>query len=245
MFVLILSIIVGAIIGSFINVIIYRLPRIMAGEKISLSFPVSHCPFCHHPVRWRHNIPLIGWLLLAGKCADCRAAISPRYPLIEGLMAIMFGWVIAHHGPGIESAVILFALCLLVPLACIDAATLLLPDRLTWPLIIGGIVTAWAGVGRVGWQEAGIAAVVGFTLPWALSLLFRVFFQREGMGRGDMKLFAGLGAWMGYGMLCHIMIASSILAILSALIILKVKPGQAFPFGPYPILVAIMVFLFF
>jgi prepilin signal peptidase PulO-like enzyme (type II secretory pathway) len=244
MLIILFSILMGAVIGSFLNVVIFRLPKTLNGEKISLSFPASFCPACHHPIRWRHNIPVISWLLLKGKCLDCRSAISPRYPLIEILMAALFGWVTSQHGLTADTAAVLFALCLLVPLAVIDADTMLLPNRLMYPLLAGGLTVALAGIGRVSWQEAAIAAALGFVAPWSISKLFYLFNKREGMGRGDMKLFAAIGAWVGYSQLWDVMIASCILATVCALLILKVKRGQSFPFGPYPIIVTVIIFLF-
>lgn len=243
MLMILLSVVLGAVIGSFLNVVIYRLPKALCGEEISLSFPASFCPECLHPLRWRHNVPVLGWLLLKGKCADCRSAISPSYPLIEALMAALFGWVVWQHGPSVDAAIILFALCLLVPLACIDAKTMLLPDRLMYPLLVSGLAVAFAGRGRIDWQDACLAAALGYAVPWMLSKIFYLLKKREGLGGGDIKLFAALGAWVGYTQLWNIMMISCILALLSGLILLKVKSGQAFPFGPYPIIVTILIFL--
>lgn len=244
MFFILFSILLGAILGSFINVVIYRLPKSLMGEALTLSFPASFCPQCHHPIRWRHNIPLVGWLLLRGKCVDCRSPISPRYPLIELLMAALFGWVYWQHGLSIDSAVTMFALCLLVPLAFIDLDTQLLPNRLIYPLLIGGLIVAFFNWGDIGWPEACLAAASGFAIPWVISKIFYFFNKREGMGRGDMKLFAAFGAWLGYTQLLNVITASCILAIICGLVVLKIKPGQAFPFGPYPIVVAVLIFLF-
>ena len=245
MFIILFSILIGAIIGSFINVVIFRLPKAMCGENISLSLPRSFCPACGHVVRWRHNLPVVGWLMLKGACFDCRSPISRRYPLIEALMAAAFGWVVWQHGLTLHAGITLFALCLLVPLAFIDYDTLLLPDRLMYPLLAGGLIVAATGQGRIGWQEAAIAAVLGFALPWLLSKVFYLFYRREGLGMGDIKLFAALGVWMGYSLLWNIMIAACLLAMTFALLVLKIKPDTPFPFGPYPISITVYILLFY
>lgn len=232
-------ILTGAIIGSFCNVIIYRLPRMLNGEDLSLSWPASHCPGCKQPVKVYHNIPVLGWLLLRGRCAGCGQAISLRYPLVEALMAILYGTVIWQQGVTPQSLVDLLIVTLLIPLLFIDLQTMLLPDRLTLPLLIAALLLAASGYGAVTLPLALIAAGLGFGIPWLLSLLFRLLRGHEGMGRGDMKLLAGLGAWLGPLALMDIVAASSILALGSALVLLRVKPGVPFPFGPYPILAAL------
>lgn len=228
----------GAVIGSFLNVVIYRLPLMMAGEAYSLSFPSSCCPNCGARIRWRHNLPLLGWLLLKGRCADCRQAISWRYPLVEGLTALLFGLVVWRHGISVQSGFILAGSCLLLALAVIDLRTMLLPDRLMLPLWALGILAALLDVSKIGWHEALITSALGFALPWLLDRLFYLLRGRAGMGMGDMKLFAALGAWFGGETLLQIMLFAPLLAIFTALVILRIKPGTAFPFGPYPIVVA-------
>ena len=230
---------VGAIIGSFANVIIYRLPLMIAGSAITLSWPPSHCPACSQPVKIRHNIPVIGWLLLRGRCARCRQAISWRYPLVETAMALLFAFIIWRQGVNAQSLFDLLAIALLVPLLAIDLRTMLLPDKLTLSLLALALVMAACGSGRVDMQLSLAAAAIGFAIPWLLSRLFRWRYGYEGMGQGDMKLFAALGAWLGPEALCDIFALSSILALVVALLLLRVKPGQPFPFGPYPIIVAL------
>ncbi|NYS30060.1 MULTISPECIES: A24 family peptidase [unclassified Pantoea] len=235
---IIFFILTGAIFGSFSNVIIYRLPRILNGEAMSLSWPGSHCPGCKQPVKVYHNIPLLGWLLLRGRCAGCGQAISLRYPLVEAVMAILYGTIIWQQGVTPQSIVDLFVVTLLVPLFFIDLQTMLLPDRLTLPLLVVALLFAASGYGAVTLPQALIAAGLGFGIPWLLSLLFRLLRGHEGMGRGDMKLLAGLGAWVGPLPLLDIVTASSLLALLSGVVLLRVKPGLPFPFGPYPVIAA-------
>lgn len=229
----------GAIIGSFLNVMIYRLPLIIAGDKVSLSYPASGCPVCGARIRWRHNLPLLGWLLLAGRCADCRQPISWRYPLVELSTALLFALLVYRHGLTLQSGFMLMALCLLVALAGIDLCTMMLPDRLTLPLWGMGVCAAFLGGGRVSGMESLLASAIGFAVPWLLDRLFYLWYRQSGMGMGDMKLFAALGAWFGTETLWHIMGLSSVLAMFSALLLLRIKPGEPFPFGPYPIAVAL------
>jgi prepilin signal peptidase PulO-like enzyme (type II secretory pathway) len=232
-------IILGAIIGSFCNVVIYRMPLILHGEKLSLSWPSSHCPHCKQPIKFRHNIPLFGWLLLGGRCAGCGKTISWRYPLVEVMLALLYGLIIWRQGVTPQSLFDLLAVTLLLPLLFIDLDTMLLPDRLTLPLLVLALLFAASGYGGVELRLAAIAAVIGFGLPWLLSLLFRALRGHEGMGMGDMKLLAALGAWLGPLALLDIFALSALLALAVAIILLRVKVGQAFPFGPYPIVAAV------
>lgn len=233
-------ILLGAVLGSFCNVVIYRLPRILHGERLSLSWPASHCPHCKQPIKVRHNIPLVGWLLLRGRCAGCRQAISRQYPLVESLLALLYGAIIWQQGVTPQSLFDLLAVILLVPLFFIDLHTMLLPDRLTLPLLVFALLFAASGYGSVTLTSACIAAALGFGVPWLLSWLFRLLRGHEGMGMGDMKLLAALGAWLGPQTLLDVVAASTLLALGAALVLLRVKPGVPFPFGPYPIIAALI-----
>lgn len=237
--ILVFSFLLGAVIGSFCNVVIYRLPFILQGEPLSLSWPASHCPHCKLPVKFRHNVPLLGWLMLRGRCATCKKAISWRYPLVEGLMALLYGGIIWLQGVTPQSLFDVLAVTFLLPLLFIDLRTMLLPDRLTLPLLTLSLLFSFCGYGAVEPMQAVIAALLGFGIPWGLSLLFRLLRGHEGMGMGDMKLLAALGAWLGPLALLDVFVVSTLLALVSALILLRVKPGQPFPFGPYPIIAAI------
>lgn len=237
--ILVFSFLLGAVIGSFCNVVIYRLPFILQGESLSLSWPASHCPHCKLPVKFRHNVPLLGWLMLRGRCATCKKAISWRYPLVEGLMALLYGGIIWLQGVTPQSLFDVLAVTFLLPLLFIDLRTMLLPDRLTLPLLTLSLLFSFCGYGAVEPMQAVIAALLGFGIPWGLSLLFRLLRGHEGMGMGDMKLLAALGAWLGPLALLDVFVVSTLLALVSALILLRVKPGQPFPFGPYPIIAAI------
>lgn len=233
-------ILLGAVLGSFCNVVIYRLPRILHGETLSLSWPASHCPHCKQPIKVRHNIPLLGCLLLRGRCAGCRQAISRQYPLVETLLALLYGAIIWQQGVTPQSLFDLMAVTLLVPLFFIDLHTMLLPDRLTLPLLVFALLFAASGYGSVTLPSACVAAALGFGVPWLLSWLFRLLRGHEGMGMGDMKLLAALGAWLGPQALLDIVAASTLLALGAALVLLRVKPGEPFPFGPYPIIATLI-----
>lgn len=231
--------VLGAVTGSFCNVVIYRLPRIMLGQPLTLSWPASHCPHCQQPVKPWHNIPLLSWLLLHGRCAHCQQAISWQYPLVEALMALLYAWVVWQQGVTGQSLFDLLMISLLVPLLFIDLQTQLLPDRLTFPLLVLALLFAISGQGATDFTSAAIGALLGFGLPWCLSLVFRWLRGYDGMGMGDMKLFAGLGAWLGVQPLLTLFSVSSLLAIASAVIFLRVKTNEPFAFGPYPIIAAI------
>lgn len=235
---IVLFALLGAIIGSFCNVVIYRLPRILQGADLTLSWPGSHCPHCQQPVKVWHNIPLVSWLMLGGRCASCAHPICWRYPLVELIMALLYALIVWRQGLSAQSLFDLLAISLLLPLLFIDLKTQLLPDRLTLPLLAVSLLFAASGQGRVDLISASVAAVLGYALPWLLSSVFRLLRGHEGMGRGDMKLLAALGAWLGPWALLDIFTLSPLVALVSALLLLRIKPGQPFPFGPYPILVA-------
>ncbi|EPF0317223.1 prepilin peptidase [Enterobacter chuandaensis] len=234
---------IGAIVGSFLNVVAYRLPRILAGDALSLCWPHSHCPGCKLSIKVYHNIPIAGWLWLKGRCANCHNPIPLQYLLVEALTASLFAIVIAPHGLTPQSLADIVIVSLLIPLFIIDREHLLLPDRLTLPLLIVSLALAGMGYARVAFIDAFIAAVCGYSLPWLLDRYYRWRRGRTGMGMGDMKLFAGIGAWLGYDALLHIMLFASLSAIVITQILLHKKRSEAFPFGPYIIGAALAVFL--
>ena len=192
---LIFAVLFGLVFGSFLNVCIVRLPR---GE--SVVSPRSHCVTCNQPVRTRDNIPLLSWLLLRGRCRDCRARISIRYPLVELATAILFGSCFVRFGVGIECVGMAVFCWLLLGLLLMDAETFLLPDAFTVPGTVLGFVynggseeSVARGIER---SMVGAVAIAGFL--WAVSLVYRAMRRREGMGLGDVKLGAMLGAWLGW-----------------------------------------------
>lgn len=243
----------GLLIGSFLNVVIHRMPlmmergwRIESAElleveipdapEITLSTPRSRCPSCGHPIRWYENIPVASWLWLRGNCSACRAPISMRYPAIELLTAVLFAAVGLHFGA--QPTVLLWCgfAATLVALAFIDLDTAFLPDDLTLPLMWAGIVSA-----ALGWIPVTLAASVGGAVAGYLSLwfvfhLYRLIRGKEGMGAGDFKLLAALGAWMGWQAIPSIiLLASAVGAIVGiALIVFRKHDREVpIPFGPY------------
>ncbi|EGQ7789370.1 prepilin peptidase [Vibrio cholerae] len=251
----VLATLFGLIVGSFLNVVIYRLPKIMEREwraecaasfpeygitppegKLTLSLPRSTCPHCQTPIRVIDNIPLLSWLALRGQCSHCKAPISARYPLIELLTALM-SLVIATHFPfGVFAVALLFFSYVLIAATFIDFDTLLLPDQLTLPLLWGGIALALLGFSPVSLSDAVIGAMAGYLSLWSIYWLFKLLTSKEGMGYGDFKLLAALGAWLGWQQLPIIVLLSSVVGVIFGLIQLRQQKkgiNMAFPFGPY------------
>lgn len=243
----------GLLIGSFLNVVIHRMPlmmergwRIDSAElleveipetpEITLSTPRSRCPSCGHPIRWYENIPVVSYLVLRGKCSACKAPISLRYPAIEVLTAVLFAACGLHVGAH-PTALLWCGLCAtLVALAFIDLDTTFLPDDLTLPLMWAGIVAA-----ALGWIPVTLSASVGGAVAGYLSLWFvfhayRLIRGKEGMGAGDFKLLAALGAWMGWQAIPSIILLSSAVGAIVgiALIVFRRHDREVpIPFGPY------------
>ncbi|MDT8376154.1 MAG: prepilin peptidase [Mariprofundaceae bacterium] len=218
----------GLLFGSFSNVCVHRLPL-----RISIVSPRSRCPVCEHEIAWYDNIPLVSWLLLGGKCRNCRAPIAIRYPLLELLMGLSwaglawkFGW-----SPVLIQALVLISLLWILTL--IDLETGLLPDVLTFPGIAAGLLFSfWLGY----FTDAVIGALAGYSLFWLVAKAFLLCTGREGMGYGDFKLLAMLGAFMGWQALPFVIFASSLVGAVAgtAFILLTRKQMRAeIPFGPY------------
>ncbi|MDQ6993298.1 MAG: A24 family peptidase [Mariprofundus sp.] len=218
----------GLLLGSFANVCVYRIPR-----HESIAFPGSHCPTCDHPIAAYDNIPVISWLLLRGRCRHCQQAIAWRYPLLELLMGLSWAGLAYHFGP---TGQLLMALCLfflLWVLSFIDFETTLLPDVLTLPGIVVGLLFSWW---LADWQAALIGAVAGYGLFWSVNKVFLLLTGREGMGYGDFKLLAMLGAFLGWQALPFIILASSTIgAVVGTLFLYLSRRGlrAEIPFGPY------------
>ncbi|OUY06734.1 prepilin peptidase [Acinetobacter populi] len=249
-------------VGSFLNVLIYRLPKIMENEwqqecqaflhpdqpitpieKFTLSTPASSCPNCQHKIRWYENIPLISWLLLKGKCSNCTQPISIRYPLVE-LGTMLCSLVIAHHfGASIETVFGLIFTWVLIALTGIDFDTQLLPDRLTFPLIgLGLAINSYAIF--ISPTQAIWGCLIGFLSLWVVYIIFKLITGKEGMGYGDFKLLAALGAWMGPLQLPLIILLSSLVGAIIGIILLKVtKENRPFAFGPYLAIAGWIAFL--
>ncbi len=245
----------GACWGSFLNVVIYRLPAGM-----SVATPPSHCPACSAPIRPWQNIPVLSWALLGGRCAHCRVAISMRYPAVEAVtaalaLAVALPWVSAlvqgdlSLGEAVGGLLFEHAfLFALVGIALIDADTFMVPDSLSLPLPLLGIGLAfWLGDARgVSWQQAASGALVGGGGLLAVQLGYAALTGREGLGTGDVKLMAGLGAWLGIQSLPVVLLAAAIQGLVFAAVLHLIQRERlvedrglasvrhlALPFGPF------------
>lgn len=245
------------LVGSFLNVVIYRLPvmmkhswamevaefqedeaeykRLKMEPKFNLITPNSSCPHCGHHIRAWENIPVISWLFLKGQCSNCGNSISGRYPTIELATATLSALVAWQFGFGTEAFALIGLTWVLIALAMIDYDTLLLPDSLTLPLLWLGLVINLNGT-FTSINEAVIGAVAGYMSLWSVYWVFKLLTGKEGMGFGDFKLFAALGAWFGWTALPLIILLSSVVGAFVGicLILFKGRDNQKpIPFGPY------------
>ncbi len=245
----------GLAIGSFLNVVIYRLPLILerqwraqcaeitghpaapAGEPFNLVRPRSRCPSCAAQIRAIHNIPVLSYLALRGCCASCGVKIPLRYPLVELATAIVSGVVAWHFGFGCQAALALVFSWYLIAMTGIDLDRQLLPDVLTLPLLwIGLLASLWPTAGFTSPQDALIGAAAGYLVLWIVFHAFRLVTGKEGMGYGDFKLFAAIGAWLGWQMLPLVLLLSALVgAAVGITLILTRRHGRDVPisFGPY------------
>jgi len=242
----------GLMVGSFLNVVIHRLPIMMerdwaaqcaelrgeappALEPLSLAKPRSRCPKCGHPITALENIPIISWLVLRGRCKGCAAPISPRYPLIEALTGLLFGLAAWHFGFTAAGLGALVLIAALFALTVIDFDTQLLPDDITLPLLWIGLALNAFNV-YTDLKSAVIGAMAGYLSLWSVYWLFKLFTGKEGMGYGDFKLLAALGAWLGWQMLpLTILLSSMVGAVvgISMMVIARHGRNVPIPFGPY------------
>ena len=248
-FVVPLAVIFGLLIGSFLNVVIYRVPVMMergwtlfAKEHLNvpltaeeeapftLSKPDSRCPKCHAPVKAWQNIPIVSYLLLGGKCSSCKTPISIRYPLVELLTGILFGVVAWQYGWSWLTFGGLIFTAMLVALTFIDYDTQYLPDSLTLPLVWLGLLYNFNGAFTT-LQSAVLGAVCGYMSLWLLCYVYKLLTGKIGMGGGDFKLLAALGAWLGVGVLPVLVFMAALIGIIGALVS-RVGKGQQFAFGP-------------
>lgn len=242
----------GLMVGSFLNVVIYRLPKIMEREwhnnclelqgteipaqaSFTLSKPRSACPHCGHQITALENIPVISYLFLKGKCSHCKTPISVRYPLIEVLTGTLTGliaWKFGYSSTTLLASIFTFAL---IALTFIDFDTQLLPDDITLPLLWLGLLFN-LNVGFTDLKSAVIGAAAGYLILWSIYWLFKLIRGKEGMGYGDFKLLAAIGAWFGWKLLPAVILLSSTLgAIIGIALILLTKRGKEvpMPFGPF------------
>ena len=249
--------IVSLTIGSFLNVVIFRFPKMLeqgwykecreflADEinnstvkdqpQLTLSKPNSTCPHCQHEIRYYENIPVISWLFLKGKCSQCKTAISMRYPIIESATAILSLVVALHYGVAPITFFVLILTWGLICLTMIDFDHMLLPDQFTYPLLWLGLLINIDGL-IVPLDQAVIGAVCGYMSLFSVFWLFKLITGKEGMGHGDFKLLAVFGAWMGWQLLpLLILMASAVGAVIgiSLMVFKNHQREQAIPFGPY------------
>lgn len=254
--------VLGMLIGSFLNVVIHRLPRMMErqwaaecrqygqdvgllstaapsetdNEPLSLSKPRSRCPSCGHAIRWYENIPVLSYLALRGRCAGCGTRISPRYPLVELATGALFYACALRWGWSLTTAAWCGFSAALVTLACIDWDTTLLPDDITLPLLWAGLLAAvlrWIEVQPV---DAVIGAAAGYLSLWSVYWGFKLATGKEGMGYGDFKLFAALGAWFGWQALVPIILLASVIGAIVGIAMKlgsTLREGKYVPFGPF------------
>ena len=242
----------GLCIGSFLNVVVHRLPLMLErGWKlesaemlgvtieepapITLSTPRSRCPSCGHAIAWYENIPLASWLWLRGRCSACKTRISARYPFIEVLTAVLFGVIAWRIGPQPVALLWCGFTAALIALAAIDWDTTLLPDGLTLPLLWAGLIAA-----ALGWTipltSALWGAVAGYLSLWSVYWLFKLTTGKEGMGFGDFKLLAALGAWLGATMILPIVLGASVIGAIVGIGMKAsgaLREGRFVPFGPF------------
>jgi leader peptidase (prepilin peptidase)/N-methyltransferase len=249
-----LALIIGLLVGSFLNVVIYRLPVMMARDwkkecteylelespeqelaAFNLAVPLSRCPHCNTAIKSYQNIPVISYLFLRGKCSECKAPISLRYPLIEAFTGIASAIVAWHFGYTIEMLFALFLTWSLIALSFIDIDHQLLPDSITLPMLWLGLFLSLFSI-YTDTHSSIIGAVAGYLSLWSIYMLFKLLTGKEGMGYGDFKLLALFGAWLGWQYLPIIILLSSLVGAvigIAMIIIVKKDRNIPIPFGPY------------
>ena len=245
--------ILGLLIGSFLNVVIYRLPKMMerqwaaecaemtgqpppADAPFNLVVPRSRCQQCGHQIGWYENIPILSYLFLRGKCSACRSPISARYPLVELATGVLFAWCIWRWGWTASGAIWCLFSALLVSMTLIDWDTTLLPDNLTLPLLWAGLIASSLGWIPVSLSDAIWGAVAGYMSLWLVYWAFKLATGKEGMGYGDFKLFAALGAWFGWQALVPIILMASVIGAIVGIgmkLNSSLREGGVVPFGPF------------
>jgi len=252
----------GLLVGSFLNVVILRLPRRLewqwkrdATEILELPelydppppgivVEPSHCPQCKHRLSWYENIPLFSWLAQRGKCRHCQAPISAQYPLVELLTAVLSVYCVWHFSFGWQSFGAIVLTCFLIALSGIDLRTQLLPDQLTLPLLWLGLIASVENL-YFGPKDAVLGAIAGYVSLWTVWWLFKQITGKEGMGHGDFKLLAALGAWVGLNGVLPILLLSSVVGAIIGSVWLTAKGrdhASPIPFGPYLAIAGWIVF---
>jgi leader peptidase (prepilin peptidase) / N-methyltransferase len=246
------TVVIGLMLGSFLNVVIYRLPKMLEqawrqqcaelhGEQtealpvFNLATPRSSCPECGHKISIFENIPIFSYLFLRGRCANCHASIPLRYPLIEALTGALSGFVAWHFGFGGMAFAALVFVWAMIALTFIDLNTQLLPDSITQPLLWFGLILNLHN-GLTDIHSAVIGAVLGYLALWSVYWLFKLITGKEGMGYGDFKLLAAIGAWLGWQLLPLVILFSSLVGATVGVVLILAKnhsKNTTIPFGPY------------
>ncbi|KAF7962204.1 methyltransferase [Cupriavidus sp. UYMU48A] len=255
--------VLGLLVGSFLNVVIHRLPRMMEydeanyiaelrgdplpyPDRYDLMVPRSACPHCGHAIAAWENIPIISYLFLRGRCSACKVPIGMRYPLVElasGVLSALAAWHFGATWQGVAALVLLWAL---LALTMIDADTQLLPDQITLPLVWLGLLLNLGGV-FVPLADAVVGAVAGYLLLWSAYWLFKLVRGKEGMGYGDFKLMAALGAWFGWQALPSLVLLSSVVGVVfgvANIALRRQNRDTPFPFGPFIAGAGVLVLFF-
>lgn len=247
--------VIGMIIGSFINVVIYRLPKMMefayghhseknyvSSVKFNLISPSSCCPHCHHKISPIENIPVFSFIWLRGKCRHCKKSISLRYPMVELLCGLITVLCFSQYGYSVSSLAACIFVYALITLSLIDLDSFLLPDSITLPLVwLGLIVNLNAHFADI--HSAVLGAILGYLILWSLYWLFKFFTKKHAMGYGDFKLLAAVGAWLGWQSLANVILVSSLTALLTFIVIslfYKMSKDTPIPFGPFIAFAAIV-----
>ncbi|WP_417910808.1 prepilin peptidase [Candidatus Electronema sp. PJ] len=236
------SFIFGALVGSFLNVVIFRLPD----EKQSLIFPASHCLQCNTKLRWFDNIPIFSWLALRGKCRTCKAEISLQYPVVELCMAVLSGALYRHFGPSFTFVLYFLFVAALLAITFIDLHHQIIPDVISLPGIVLGFLGSFFNP-LVTWQQAGLGILIGGGILYGVAMGYALVTGKEGMGGGDIKLLAMIGAFLGWQSLLYVVFASSLTgSVIGGLsLLMQKKDSQTrIPFGPFLSLAA-MSWLYF
>jgi leader peptidase (prepilin peptidase)/N-methyltransferase len=248
----VIATLLGLVVGSFLNVLIYRLPVMMerdwqhqcaelrgepvaALERFNLLAPRSRCPSCGHLITAVENIPVLSWLALRGRCSACKSRVSVRYPVVEIMGGVFSGYAAWHFGASVAAIGAIVFCWTMISLAFIDIDTQLLPDSITMPLLWAGLLLNSAGV-YVDLRSAVIGAAAGYLALWSVYWLFKIVTGKEGMGYGDFKLLAAIGAWLGWKMLPAVILLSSVVgAVVGIGLILALGRDRnvPIPFGPY------------
>lgn len=253
-----LAVLLGLAIGSFLNVVIHRLPKMMerqwraeltglnessasvsatpsAEERYNLVVPRSRCPVCAQPITALQNIPVVSYVVLGGKCAGCKTRISPRYPFVELISGALAGYALWRFGATLAGVGALLFVFAMIALTFIDLDTFYLPDDITLPLLWAGLLLN-LGTTYVDLQSAVIGAACGYLALWSVFWLFKLVTGKEGMGYGDFKLLAAIGAWLGWQMLPLVILLSSLVgAVIGIGLMIFARHGREtpIPFGPY------------